>query len=132
MDISFILDHAKSLKDIAVNICHSQGHLKICRHSLKYSLRVSCKISSLNLTTSFINIHRFTVHTNLQDSHLYIVNKETLDQVLQDKSLTAVKGEMIPKLVSLQFNTSKGSKEEKMEMDNDLHGEKQKQRFGFY
>ncbi|XP_023330677.1 translation initiation factor eIF-2B subunit gamma [Eurytemora carolleeae] len=71
---------------------------------------------------------RFTVHTNLQDSHLYIVNKETLDQVLQDKSVTAVKGEMIPKLVSLQFNTIKGSKEEKMEMDNDFHGEKQKQR----
>ena len=86
----------------------------------------------LNLTTSFININRFTVHTNLQDSHLYIVNKETLDQVLQDKSLTAVKGEMIPKLVSLQFNTIKGSKEEKMEMDNDFHGEKQKQRFEFY
>jgi len=86
----------------------------------------------LNLTISCVNIYRFTVHTNLQDSHLYIVNKETLDQVLQDKSVTAVKGEMIPKLVSLQFNTIKGSKEEKMEMDNDFHGEKQKQRFEFY
>jgi translation initiation factor eIF-2B subunit gamma len=56
---------------------------------------------------------RFTVHTNLQDSHLYIVKKVVLDQIILDKSLTAVKGEMIPKLVSMQFTSKVGSREER-------------------
>ena len=70
------------------------------------------------------------MHTNLQDSHLYIVKKPALDQMLQDKSLTVVKGEMIPKLVSLQFTASKGSREEKMELDNARQADQHKQRLG--
>jgi len=50
---------------------------------------------------------RFTVHTNLQDSHIYLMKRWMVEEVLSDKTLTTVKGELIPKLVSAQFKAAK-------------------------
>jgi len=62
---------------------------------------------------------RLTVYTSLQDAHLYIVKKRVLDILLDDKSMTTVKGEMIPKLVDLQFKKSKDP-EDQMDVDTDV------------
>jgi len=77
---------------------------------------------------------RFTVHTNLQDAHVYIISRGILNEVLADKSMTAVKGEMIGKLVAAQFK-SQVNKHGKMDNETPLHpssGSKGKSQFGCY
>lgn len=55
---------------------------------------------------------RFTIHSNLQDTHLYIINRLTLDEHLTNKSMSTVKGELIPRMVATQFkNKSKLSED---------------------
>jgi len=81
---------------------------------------------TINLPSRVLrNYPRFTVHTNLQDAHLYLVKREFLANVLTDKTLTTVKGELIPQLVEQQFRSKKGNKELAMEVDptdiNDSH-----------
>jgi len=62
---------------------------------------------TINLPSRVLrNYPRFTVHTNLQDAHLYLVKREFLANVLTDKTLTTVKGELIPQLVEQQFRQS--------------------------
>jgi len=63
------------------------------------------------------NVPRFTCHTNLQDAHLYLINKWLLDECLSERSMSAVKGEMISKLVDAQFKSTKLSLEDAMDID---------------
>jgi len=78
---------------------------------------------------------RFTVHTNLQDAHVYVISRWILNEVLADKSMTAVKGEMIGKLVAAQFKAVQTTKHEKMDTDALLHpssGANGRRQFGCY
>eukprot|EP00088_Acartia_fossae_P028050 TRINITY_DN28826_c0_g1_i1.p1 TRINITY_DN28826_c0_g1~~TRINITY_DN28826_c0_g1_i1.p1 ORF type:complete len:253 (-),score=52.87 TRINITY_DN28826_c0_g1_i1:205-963(-) len=66
----------------------------------------------ISLSNRILNSQpRFTVHTNLQDAHLYLLDKPTLDQYLNDKSMTTLKGDLIPRLVDQQFKKLKKVKE---------------------
>jgi len=47
---------------------------------------------------------RITVHTNLQDAHLYIVKKWVCDYICSDKTVSTIKGEVLPRLVKKQFS----------------------------
>jgi len=54
---------------------------------------------------------RFTIHSNLQDSHLYIINRLSLEEHLSNKSMSTVKGELIPRMVANQFKNNKNSED---------------------
>jgi len=47
---------------------------------------------------------RITVRSNLQDAHLYIVKKWVCDYICCDKTVSTIKGEVVPKLVKRQFS----------------------------
>jgi len=46
---------------------------------------------------------KLRIHTGLQDAHLYIMKKWVCDYICFDKTLTTIKGEVVPKLVMKQF-----------------------------
>jgi len=50
---------------------------------------------------------RFTIHSNLLDAHLYIFNRCSLISHLSNKSMSTVKGELIPRMVANQFKSKK-------------------------
>jgi translation initiation factor eIF-2B subunit gamma len=50
---------------------------------------------------------RFTIHSNLQDTHLYILNRLSLAEYMSNKSMSTVKGELIPQMVANQFKQPK-------------------------
>jgi len=50
---------------------------------------------------------RMTVHSNLQDNHLYIMAKWVCDYIMQDKNISTIKGELLPILVKKQFSKIK-------------------------
>jgi len=60
---------------------------------------------------------RVTVHSDIQDCHLYIMKKWVCDYVLHDKNISALKGELLPILVSKQFSKLK-PKTDNLNLDN--------------
>jgi len=60
---------------------------------------------------------RVTVHSDIQDCHLYIMKKWVCDYVMHDKNISAIKGELLPILVSKQFSKVK-SRTENLNLDN--------------
>lgn len=61
---------------------------------------------------------RIRIHTNFQDAHLYIIKKWVCDYISFDKTVTTIKGEVIPKLVTKQF--SKQTKNKNKSSDDDF------------
>merc|ERR1719397_1958713 len=49
---------------------------------------------------------RITVHSGLQDCHLYIMKRWILDYIVADKNISTVKGELMPVVVRKQFSSS--------------------------
>jgi len=49
---------------------------------------------------------RVTVHSGLQDCHLYIMKRWILDYILADRNISTVKGELMPVVVRKQFSSS--------------------------
>jgi len=51
---------------------------------------------------------RLTIHSNLQDCHLYLLSRWVSDYIIADRNISTIKGELLPILCSKQF--SSGSK----------------------
>jgi len=78
----------------------------------------------INIPKRLLNRNpRFTCHTNLHDAHLYLIKKYILDDSLNDKSMSAMKGELISKLIDSQFKSSKLDKIDSMDVDAHAHAD---------
>jgi len=49
---------------------------------------------------------RITVHSRLQDCHLYVMKRWILDYIVADKNISTVKGELMPVVVRKQFSSN--------------------------
>uniref|UniRef100_UPI00358EBA99 translation initiation factor eIF2B subunit gamma isoform X1 n=1 Tax=Myxine glutinosa TaxID=7769 RepID=UPI00358EBA99 len=61
-----------------------------------------------SLLCRFSRIH---IKTNLMDAHLYCLKKWVLDLLAEEKSISSVKGELVPFLVKKQFSAPLGQKD---------------------
>lgn len=76
------------------------GQGRLCLFKAEADVEDEIRISSRILREN----PRMTVHTNLQDAHLYLIKKWVCDDMLaNDKNISTIKGELLPKLVRHQF-----------------------------
>jgi len=61
---------------------------------------------------------RVTVHSDIQDCHLYVMKKWVCDYMMHDKNISAIKGELLPILVNKQFSKLK-PKSDNLNLDNE-------------
>lgn len=60
---------------------------------------------TINISQTLLKKHTsFTVHSKLMDAHLYVINKWVLDFLVQNKSFSTLKGELLPYIVSKQLS----------------------------
>jgi len=52
---------------------------------------------------------RITVHSGLQDSHMYLMQRWICDYIIADKNISTIKGELLPIVVNKQFSRQKDS-----------------------
>eukprot|EP00038_Savillea_parva_P017338 m.19911 g.19911 ORF g.19911 m.19911 type:complete len:459 (+) comp3734_c0_seq1:246-1622(+) len=63
---------------------------------------------SITMRKSVVHRHpKFRLHRDLLDAHLYIFAKWVIDFIAADKSISTIKGELIPFLVKKQFTNFK-------------------------
>ncbi len=48
-------------------------------------------------------VPRFSVHSDYEDSHLYIFSKFVIELLEEDPDITSIKDHLVPKLVRLQW-----------------------------
>mmetsp|Transcript_16739 Transcript_16739/g.43438 ORF Transcript_16739/g.43438 Transcript_16739/m.43438 type:complete len:450 (-) Transcript_16739:101-1450(-) len=61
---------------------------------------------TLAMRKSVLSRHpRFKIHRDLLDAHLYIFAKWVIDFVVEDRSISTIKGELLPFLVRKQFTS---------------------------
>lgn len=59
---------------------------------------------TINLSQMLLKKHiSFTIHSKLQDAHLYVMSKWVLDYLVHNKSFSALKGELLPYIVRNQL-----------------------------
>lgn len=65
---------------------------------------------NLSIRMSILKKHpKIRITTNLFDAHLYIMNKSTMNYLLEHESVSTIKGEFLPSLLSKQFHSKKPS-----------------------
>jgi len=70
----------------------------------------------ISVRNKILRLHpRMTVRSNLQDAHLYIVKKWVCDYMFCDKTVSTIKGEVVPKLVKKQFSKTAKAKSKHIE-----------------
>uniref|UniRef100_A0A7S0H794 Translation initiation factor eIF2B subunit gamma n=1 Tax=Amorphochlora amoebiformis TaxID=1561963 RepID=A0A7S0H794_9EUKA len=69
---------------------------------------------SLSVSKRLLQSHpRMTLHSQLDDAHIYIFSHWVIKVILQDKSISSIQNELIPYLVKAQFRCPEDLKEEK-------------------
>jgi len=86
---------------------------QLCLFTAEADVEEEVKISKKVLRT----MGRVTVHSDIQDCHLYIMKKWVCDYIMHDKNISTIKGELLPILVKKQFLKLK-PKTEEMDGDN--------------
>nr|ADD38394.1 Translation initiation factor eIF-2B subunit gamma [Lepeophtheirus salmonis] len=109
--------HKKERDIIGLDKSH---HNQICFLSSEADLE-----ENLTLKRSLLKEHsRISFHTNLNDAHLYVVEKWVLDFLSAKKGMSTVKGELFPHLVKKQFSSKTFvtvKKEDNMLFDENLN-----------
>ncbi|XP_043941696.1 translation initiation factor eIF-2B subunit gamma [Protopterus annectens] len=62
---------------------------------------------------------RMHIKTGLVDAHLYCLKKYVVDFLADNKSITSIRGELVPYLVRKQFSSFTSSKQKVEDMDHD-------------
>jgi len=76
---------------------------QLCLFSAEADVEEEVKMSKKVLRS----MARMTVHSNLQDAHLYIMAKWVCDYIIHDKNISTIKGELLPILIKKQFSKVK-------------------------
>ncbi|XP_012256048.2 translation initiation factor eIF-2B subunit gamma [Athalia rosae] len=67
---------------------------------------------SINISKKLYRKHTdFNIHSKLLDAHLYIIRKWILDYLVFDKSISTIKGELLPYIVKKQLSPPSNPKE---------------------
>eukprot|EP00096_Caligus_rogercresseyi_P012862 TRINITY_DN5527_c0_g1_i1.p1 TRINITY_DN5527_c0_g1~~TRINITY_DN5527_c0_g1_i1.p1 ORF type:complete len:350 (-),score=78.81 TRINITY_DN5527_c0_g1_i1:26-1075(-) len=100
--------HKKERDIVGLDKSH---HNQICFLSSEADLE-----EMLTLKRSLLKEHsRISFHTNLNDAHLYIMEKWVLDFLVNNKGISTLKGELFPYLVKKQFSSKTQISEKKKE-----------------
>jgi len=76
---------------------------QLCLFSAEADVEEEVKMSKKVLRS----MSRMTIHSNLQDAHLYIMAKWVCDYIIHDKNISTIKGELLPILIKKQFSKVK-------------------------
>nr|ACO15326.1 Translation initiation factor eIF-2B subunit gamma [Caligus clemensi] len=98
--------HKKERDIIGLDKSH---HNQICFLSSEADLE-----EMLTLKRSILRDHsRISFHTNLNDAHLYVMEKWVMDFLVSNKGISTLKGELFPYLVKKQFSSKTRINEKK-------------------
>lgn len=76
----------------------------------------------LSIRKSIMRKHpRMHIKTGLVDAHLYCLKKSVLDFLVENKTISSIRGELVPYLVRKQFSKLTSSPRGKEDLDQDLN-----------
>ncbi|XP_046742908.1 translation initiation factor eIF-2B subunit gamma [Diprion similis] len=80
---------------------------------------------TINISRKLYKKHMdFQIHSKLLDAHLYVIRKWVLDYLVTDKSISSIKGELLPYIIKKQLAASNNPK--KMEKNTSIIGKNTK------
>ncbi|XP_011163998.1 translation initiation factor eIF-2B subunit gamma [Solenopsis invicta] len=93
-----------------IGIDNNTGRLMFLASSFEFD-------EPMNVSQKLLRKHTsFTIHSKLMDAHLYIFNKWVIDFLVYKKTITTLKGELLPYMVSKQLSGPKQSVNDRTSM----------------
>ena len=87
---------------LSIYLCIYLSIIPICATTNHLFIFLLVCILSFSLSLTHSRVPHFVIHSKLLDAHVYIIRRWVLDYLGDQKSISSLKGELIPHLVRRQ------------------------------